>query len=88
MTYFDRSDATCAPDAEVGIRILFPDAPVDQPREIWYEAYVRFDANWHTQFCTSPAPMAERKFLMHYDQANHVGDPPKLQLWRHPVLRT
>ena len=68
VVWFDRSVVPCSElhDPEVGVRVPFPDADVDRPREIWYEAYVQFDSNFETAFCDSPFP--ENKFLQHYDQ--------------------
>lgn len=72
VTYFDRSVIPCSEGhgPEVGVRINFPNADQDQPREIWWEAYARFDANWHTHFCGGFFPSPEHKFIMHYERGN------------------
>lgn len=82
VTYFDRSVVPCSAlhGPEVGVRLDFPRAAEDRPREIWYEVWVRFDRTWDTVFCDQPFP--EQKFLSLYDDRYNrwnfmVGSAPE-----------
>ena len=58
----------CGPQPEVGVRITdIPNSAVDQPREIWWEVYVKWSLNYATSWGCSTG--SEHKFLPHYDDS-------------------